>query len=166
MWRGCGSNSANGRRRKSHRSRRSRWASGLNRNWRNCSVGRADSSEAPMIDSDEFNEETALAAALALQQVLARRTHRRKYLGQMYTVPGKLGDALKLPGIVAKLQSKVVSRRHKGLADFQFLWDTLSVPTRETVLQEINWYDPKALSWDDVRSNRKPVAVIVPDKKE
>ena len=119
-----------------------------------------------MIDSDEFNEETALAAALALQQVLARRTHRRKYLGQMYTVPGKLGDALKLPGIVAKLQSKVVSRRHKGLEAFQFLWDTLSVPTRETVLQEINWYDPKALSWDDVRSNRKPVAVIAPDKKE
>ncbi|HVL02202.1 MAG TPA: hypothetical protein VM553_20430 [Dongiaceae bacterium] len=119
-----------------------------------------------MIDSDAFNEETALAAALALQSVLARRTHRRKYLGQIYTVPGKLGDALKLPGIVSKLQSKVVSRRRQGLEAFRFLWDTLSVPTRESVQQEIDWYDPKELSWDDKRSNRRPVAVVVPDKKD
>lgn len=117
-----------------------------------------------MIDSDDFNEESALAAALALEKVLARRTHRRKYLGQIYTVPGRLGDALKLPGIVSKLQSKVNGRRRKGLDEFRFLWDTLSVPTREAVQQDINWYDPKDLSWDDVRSNRKPVAVVVPEK--
>ncbi len=113
-----------------------------------------------MIDSDDFNEESALAAALALEKVLARRTHRRKYLGQMYTVPGRLGEALKLPGIVAKLQSKVNSRRRKGLDEFRFLWDTLSVPTREAVQQDIHWYDPKDLSWDDVRSNRKPVVAV------
>ena len=57
-----------------------------------------------MIDAEEFDEETALAAALALQQVLAQRTHRRKYLGQVYVVPGKLGDALKLPSIDATIE--------------------------------------------------------------
>ena len=119
-----------------------------------------------MLDSDQFDEETALAAAQALQQVLARRTHRRKYLGQVYVVPGKLGEALKLPTIVSKLQSKVISRRHAGLEDFQELWETLSVPTREAVLQEIDWYDPKELSWDDKRSNRRPVAIKPPDTKD
>lgn len=117
-----------------------------------------------MIDSDDFNEESALAAALALEKVLARRTHRRKYLGQIYTVPGRLGDALKLPAIVSKLQSKANGRRRRGLDEFRFLWDTLSVPTREAVQQDINWYDPKDLSWDDVRSNRKPVSVTLPEK--
>jgi len=113
--------------------------------------------------ADEFDEETALAAALALQDVLARRTHRRKYLGQVYVVPGKLGEALKLPSIISKLQSKVVRRRATGLDDFVVLWDTLSEPTRTTVLEAINWYDPKALSWDDKRSNRRPAPVKRPD---
>lgn len=113
--------------------------------------------------ADEFDEETALSAALALQDVLARRTHRRKYLGQVYVVPGKLGEALKLPTIISKLQSKVVRRRAAGLDDFAFLWDTLSQPTRDAVLEAINWYDPKQLSWDDKRSNRRPLPVKNPD---
>jgi hypothetical protein len=116
-----------------------------------------------MIDAEEFDEETALAAALALQQVLAQRTHRRKYLGQVYVVPGKLGEALKLPSIIARLQSKVVRRRAQGREDFCTLWDTLSVPTREAVLQAINWYDPKSLNWDDKRSNRRPLPPKLPD---
>lgn len=115
-----------------------------------------------MMDADEFDHESALAAALALQQVLARRTHRRKYLGQIYTVPGRLGDALRLPGIVAKLQSKAAGRRNQGLEAFCFLWSTLSVPTREAVLAAIDWYDPRQLNWDDVRSNRRPT--VVPDR--
>ena len=119
-----------------------------------------------MMETDEFDEETALAAALALQEVLAQRTHRRKYLGQIYLVPGKLGDALKLPAIISRLQSKVVRRRHQGHEDFCLLWATLSVTTRESVLQAIDWYDPKALDWDDKRSNRRPAApTVAPTRK-
>ena len=43
------------------------------------------------------------------------------------------------------------------------LWDTLSEPTRATVLEAINWYDPKELSWDDKRSNRRPAPAKRPD---
>lgn len=118
------------------------------------------------MDADDFDEETALAAALALQDVLAQRTHRRKYLGQIYLVPGKLGEALKLPSIIGRLQSKVVRRRHQGQEDFCLLWDTLSVTTREAVLQAIDWYDPKALDWDDKRSNRRPAPGKKPDGPE
>lgn len=106
----------------------------------------------------EFDEVTALAAALALQQVLEQRTHRRKYLGQIYTVPGKLGEALNLPKIIAKLNSKVIRRRGAGLEEFEELWYTLSAATQNKVLDAIDWYDPEALHWDDKRSNRRPLA--------
>lgn len=123
-----------------------------------------------MVNSDntinaEFDEETALAAAQALQGVLEQRTHRRKYLGQVYTVPGKLGEALNLPTIIARLNSKVARRREQGLEGFEELWVTLSRATREKVLQDIDWYDPKQLNWDDKRSNRRPLpASTAPDK--
>ena len=109
-----------------------------------------------MLDSEEFNLESARCAAEALEQVLAARTHRKKYLGKIYTVPGRLGEALKLPTIIAKLNSRVTSRQESGLEDFQFLWDTLSAPTRESVLEQIGWYEPTRLDWEDKRSNRKP----------
>jgi hypothetical protein len=109
-----------------------------------------------MSTAEEFDEETALAAALALQSVLEQRTHRRKYLGQIYTVPGKLGEALNLPKIISKLGSKVAQRRKKGVEDFDDLWVTLSAATQSKVLDAIDWYDPKQLSWDDKRSNRRP----------
>lgn len=108
------------------------------------------------MDSEEFNLESARRAAEALQAVLAARTHRKKYLGKMYTVPGRLGEALKLPTIIRKLNSRVVSRQESGLDEFQFLWDTLSEPTRQSVLELIGWYEPTDLDWDDPRSNRKP----------
>ena len=108
------------------------------------------------MDSEEFNLESARRAADALQEVLAARTHRKKYLGKIYTVPGRLGEALKLPGIIARLNSRVTSRQEAGLEDFQFLWDTLSEPTRESVLDLIGWYEPTDLDWEDKRSNRKP----------
>jgi len=105
----------------------------------------------------EFDEETALAAAQALQDVLQQRTHRRKYLGQMYTVPGKLGEALNLPKILSRLGSKVASRRQAGVEEFEELWATLSLATQSRVLEAIEWYDPQELSWEDKRSNRRPV---------
>lgn len=104
----------------------------------------------------EFDEETALEAALALQQVLQQRTHQRKYLGQVYTVPGKLGEALNLPTILSRLGSKVARRRQAGLDEFEELWATLSPTTQSKVLEAIEWYDPEELSWDDKRSNRRP----------
>ena len=108
------------------------------------------------VDSEEFNLEYARLAAEALQEVLAARTHRKKYLGKIYTVPGRLGEALKLPAIIGKLNSRVSSRQETGLEEFQFLWDTLSEPTRESVLDLIGWYEPKELDWEDKRSNRRP----------
>ena len=108
------------------------------------------------MDSEEFNLDSARLAAEALQEVFAARTHKKKYLGKIYTVPGKLGDAVKLPAIIAKLNSRVSQRQIMGLDDFQFLWDTLSETTRQTVLEKIGWYEPTELDWEDKRSNRRP----------
>lgn len=109
-----------------------------------------------MRDVPEFDQETALAAAQALEQVLQQRTHQRKYLGQLYTVPGSLGKALNLPKITTMLKSKVMARRDAGVEQFEELWYTLSEDTKDKVLQELGWYDPKELGWDDKRSNRRP----------
>lgn len=105
---------------------------------------------------ETFTTETALDAAAELRRVLAARTHRRKVLGQEVLVPGQLGEALHLPQIVNRLQSKQQRLRDQGLDDFQELWPTLSTTTREKVLNAIGWYNPKDLSWEDKRSNRRP----------
>ena len=110
------------------------------------------------LDNEEFDIETALDAAAALHRVLAARTHRRKVMGQEVLVPGQLGEALQLPQIIRRLQSKQLRQREQGLDDFQDLWPTLSPTTREKVLNRIGWYDPKSLDWEDKRSNRRPVA--------
>lgn len=107
--------------------------------------------------SEQFSPETALDAARALQAVLAARTHRRKVMGQEVLVPGQLGEALRLPLIINRLISKQQRHRDAGLEAFQELWPTLSAHTRKRVLEAIGWYDPKALDWDDKRSNRRPV---------
>ncbi|MBK8973954.1 MAG: hypothetical protein IPM37_22275 [Hahellaceae bacterium] len=109
--------------------------------------------------SEDFDVETALTAAQALTRVLAGRTHKRKVLGQVLTVPGQLGSALKVPTIISQLQSKVSNRRQHGLDSFQQLWDTLSEATRNEVLNLIGWYDPEQLDWDDKRSNRRPIKI-------
>ena len=109
-----------------------------------------------MLDSPEFDITTATEAAVALQAILAARTHRKKIMGQEVLVPGQLGSALKLPTIINRLNSKQASRREQGLSQFQELWVTLSQSTREKVLNRIGWYDPKTLDWDDKRSNRRP----------
>lgn len=108
------------------------------------------------LELEIFTTETALDAAAELRRVLAARTHRRKVLGQEVLVPGQLGEALQLPRITNRLQSKQQRLRDQGLDDFQELWPTLSVATREKVLSAIGWYDPKDLNWEDKRSNRRP----------
>lgn len=110
------------------------------------------------MDNEEFTVETALEAATALHRVLAARTHRRKVMGQDVLVPGQLGEALHLPQIIHRLQAKQARQRDRGLEDFQELWPTLSLSTRNKVLRRIGWYDPKSLDWEDKRSNRRPSA--------
>jgi hypothetical protein len=105
---------------------------------------------------DTFDAETALAAARALERVLAARTHRRKVLGQEVLMPGQLGQALHLPVLLRRLESKQSRQRGRGLEGFIALWATLSEPTRRKVLDELGWYDPEALDWEDKRSNRRP----------
>lgn len=114
------------------------------------------------MELETFTTETALDAAAELRRVLAARTHRRKFLGQEVLVPGQLGEALQLPRIINRLQSKQQRFRDQGLDDFHELWPTLSVATREKVLSAIGWYDPKNLDWEDKRSNRLPK--VDPDK--
>jgi len=115
-----------------------------------------------LLELETFTTETALDAAAELQRVLAARTHRRKVMGQEVLVPGQLGEALQLPRIINRLQSKQQKQREQGLDDFQELWPTLSPHTRQKVLDAIGWYDPKELDWEDKRSNRRPV--VDPDK--
>jgi hypothetical protein len=109
------------------------------------------------LDLETFTTETALDAARELQRVLAARTHRRKVMGQEVLVPGQLGEALNLPRIINRLQSKQQRQRDAGLEDFEELWPTLSPRTRQRVLDAIGWYDPKELDWEDKRSNRRPM---------
>ena len=106
--------------------------------------------------NEAFTVGTALEAASALHHVLAARTHRRKVMGQEVLVPGQLGEALHLPQILRRLQSRQNRQREKGLEDFLDLWQTLSPITRDKVLDNIGWYDPKSLDWEDKRSNRRP----------
>lgn len=108
------------------------------------------------MDSETFTVETALEAAIALHKVLAARTHRRKVMGQDVMVPGQLGEALQLPQIIRRLQGKQARQRDRGLEDFQDLWPTLSPSTRDKVLDQIGWYEPTSLDWEDKRSNRRP----------
>lgn len=109
------------------------------------------------MDSEHFTTETALEAAVALDKILARRMHRKKVLGQEVLVPGQLGQALHLPLILRRLNSKQLRQREQGLEDFSALWHTLSATTRGKVLDALDWYDPKRLDWDDKRSNRRPM---------
>lgn len=108
------------------------------------------------MSDDGFNEETALQAAEALTRVLARRTHRRKVMGQEVLVPGQLGEALRLPQLLGRLRSRQRQQRQRAVDDFEVLWETLSHPTRQQVFEQLGWYDPRDLSWDDKRSNRRP----------
>ncbi|WP_404368549.1 hypothetical protein [Marinobacter sp.] len=108
------------------------------------------------MNTDTFDTDTALEAARALDRILASRMHRRKVMGQEVLVPGQLGQALRLPLLLRRLQSRQLRQREKGLEDFNALWETLSGPTRRRVLDALGRYDPQALSWEDKRSNRRP----------
>jgi len=115
------------------------------------------------LEPGKFTVETATEAALELEKVLAARTHRRKVMGQEVLVPGQLGEALNLPRTVRWLRSKQRRYRERGLEDFQELWLTLSPQTRQKVTDNLGWYNPKDLDWEDKRSNRRPL--IDPDDK-
>lgn len=109
------------------------------------------------MDIQTFTIDTALEAALSLKKILASRTHRKKVLGQEVIIPGQLGEALQLPRITARLQSRQQRQRDQGLEDFTALWQTLSATTQANVFRAIGWYDPEDLDWEDKRSNRRPL---------
>ncbi|MFP6805758.1 MAG: hypothetical protein VB957_00975 [Pseudomonadales bacterium] len=106
--------------------------------------------------SEEFHVGTALLAALALSHILARRVHKRVVFGEERLVAGTLGEAVKLPSITHCLKHRSSKQRAQGLEDFKLLWDTLSLATCQTVLDDIGWYKPQDLDWEDIRSNRRP----------
>lgn len=108
--------------------------------------------------SSHFTVERAQDAAAALQNILRKRTHEKKVLGQTMTFPGRLGDALRLPQISTALNSKMSHRREIGLEQFRNLWPTLSESTRQSVLDRMGWYEAGTLDWEDKRSNRHPSA--------
>ncbi|OEY66719.1 hypothetical protein [Marinobacter sp. X15-166B] len=118
------------------------------------------------MDTATFDTETALEAALALSEVLSARTHRKQFMGQEVIIPGQLGEALQLPLIIQRLRGKQARQREAGLAAFLCLWPTLSARTQERVLEQIGWYDPQVLSWDDKRSNRRPATDVFDDPLE
>ena len=109
-----------------------------------------------MLKSQEFDTSTALKAALALRKTLAQRTHVKLVRGEERVVAGTLGEAVKLPAIISQLESRSSPKRASGLEDFRTLWETLSPQTCKKVLNAIGWYDPRALDWEDPRSNRRP----------
>jgi len=111
----------------------------------------------PGVTDEAFNIDTALQAASVLSDVLARRRHRKTIMGQECLVPGQLGDALGLPRIIHQLQSRNQKSRELGLARFEEVWRSLSERSRRKVRDELGWWDPKELDWDDPRSNRRPV---------
>ncbi len=109
------------------------------------------------MERDEFDIDTALEAAQALQNVLAQRTHRKTIMGQECIVPGQLGQALRLPDIIRDLRGRTRPTRERGLQRFEEVWDSLSERSRKKVRDELGWYDPRELDWEDQRSNRRPV---------
>lgn len=106
--------------------------------------------------TEDFDHDSALEAARALQKVLAERRHRRTVLGHPVLVPGQLGEALRLPKIIRALESRSGPRRSDGTERFQAVWESLSETSRQQVRERLGWYDPRELSWEDPRSNRSP----------
>ncbi|GAA3974149.1 hypothetical protein [Allohahella marinimesophila] len=109
------------------------------------------------MDPSHFTVERAQEAAAALDNILRKRTHARKVLGQTMIFPGRLGEALRLPQIKNALNSKMSHRREVGLDQFRNLWPTLSEPTKRAVLDRMGWYEVDAMDWEDKRSNRRPL---------
>ena len=106
--------------------------------------------------SEQFNVESALAAAQALDTTLAARKHVKRVQGELFVSPGTLGSAVGLPRIIALLKHRSLTKREDGLSAFTALWQTLSTNTKNKVLNQLGWYDPHELAWDDPRSNRFP----------
>ncbi|WP_369600437.1 hypothetical protein AAIA72_11365 [Hahella sp. SMD15-11] len=104
----------------------------------------------------ELSPDQALELARALREVLRRRRHKRKVLGQVVFVPGQLDEALRLPQVIELLESRSAGRQARGLERFEMIWETLSERTRRATLECVGWYDPDSLPWDDPRSNRRP----------
>ncbi len=112
----------------------------------------------------DFNDiDTALYPKLTetLIAVLNKRKHTRLVLGHEVTVDGSLSKALKLPELLKQLKSKQELKRQAAYDRLHMIWSTLSDETKHQTLDELGWYSPSDLAWDDPRSNRNPV---IPDE--
>jgi hypothetical protein len=88
--------------------------------------------------------------------VLDSRTHKRVYLGDEITVKGSLSKALKLPEIIRALQSPHLSARPVHKMPWQNYGQPCRPLHRNTRWKNLTGTNPKSLSWDDPRSNRRP----------
>ena len=109
------------------------------------------------IDFEQLNDEQLLELCTQLQSVLDARLHKRQHLGEEVLVKGSLSKALKLPELIKKLSSKRPVSRQQARDAFDVLWFSLSEDTKNKTLLAFGAYDPKALDWEDPRSNKKPI---------
>ena len=105
---------------------------------------------------DKFTTEQRICCAQAIEAALNRRRHHHIIMGENVVVQGSLAKALKLPELIKKLRSPQAIKRDLAAEQLESIWQSLSQATQEHVKQELNWYDPKDLTWDDPRSNRNP----------
>ena len=105
---------------------------------------------------DALDANSALQLAEALESVLDKRTHKHNHLGDEIVVKGSLSKALKLPDLIKHLAS-TEKKRLLAKERLSEIWYSLSANTRAKAFDAAGLYEPKALDWDDPRSNRKPI---------
>jgi len=108
-------------------------------------------------DIEPLGINSSLQLCSALQDVLDARVHQRLILGEPVLVKGSLSKALGLPEIQKHLSGKIQKKQDLAKQRLMEIWPTLSETTKEQTLDILGWYEPDALSWDDPRSNRKPL---------
>lgn len=108
------------------------------------------------MDIEHLQIESLRQLIASLIEVLDSRVHKKVHLGEEVLVKGSLSRALHLPETSRKLNSPRMDKQLQGKDELIMVWETLSMPTRQAVFEQLGWYDPSELDWDDPRSNRKP----------
>lgn len=109
------------------------------------------------LDIDALDIEALRELLVAVIAVLDSRMHKRKHLGEEILVKGSLSQALHLPDLQKRLNAVNEEKQNRAREDLASVWQSLSTATRQAVIEQLGWYDPHELDWDDPRSNRRPV---------